>query len=561
LSSNRQPRLWFGVLGLALALSWWLIGCDYSNPKPPAMPPEVQGILPDNPGERVSGRQPEILANVIKLIDQAALKPGGPHFQKAAESLNDYFAGTDPKEYALRPEAREFVLKQLPEGRVRQLEAPEFTLHDARHMEDCMLYSKIAARVAGTGDDLSRVRRLFDWIVRGVQLVPAGSLGTPDLPQPPVRPFDALMRGMATEEGGAWAERGWLFMSLCRQLGIDVGLITYTPTNLKEPIAWITAALIDGKLYLFDARIGLAIPGPGGEGVATLDDALNDPEVLGRLDLPGQLSYFTTRDVLANSPSKIGILIDSSPGYISPRMKLLQGELAGKDRTILYRDPAEQRDAFVAALGARGGEVALWALPIVVETRLFGDPKFVEATLRSLALFDPQYPLLLARTKQLRGDVAEAISDYIGFRFNDGLMMNNGKNPVPAEIRRALDAYATYFLALSHLERDNPKQAEFFFGEALRLLPEPGPRRPYYYMFRWGAATNLARLNLDRGDAQRAVAYLSEENPTTEHHGNLLLARDIVWSDPTAPPPPPLPPAPSEPPPAAAPAPAPAKAP
>ncbi len=50
------------------------------------------------------------------------------------------------------------------------------------------------------------------------------------------------MRGMATEEGGTWAERGWLFMSLCRQLGIDVGLITYTPTNLKEPIAWITAA-------------------------------------------------------------------------------------------------------------------------------------------------------------------------------------------------------------------------------------------------------------------------------------------------------------------------------
>ncbi len=51
-----------------------------------------------------------------------------------------------------------------------------------------MLYSKIAARVAGTGDDLSRVRRLFDWIVRQVQLVPAGSLGTPDLPQAPVRP-------------------------------------------------------------------------------------------------------------------------------------------------------------------------------------------------------------------------------------------------------------------------------------------------------------------------------------------------------------------------------------
>ena len=40
---------------------------------------------------------------------------------------------------------------------------------------------------------------------------------------------------MATEAEGYWAERAWLFMAMCRQLGIDTGLITYTKGNVVEP--------------------------------------------------------------------------------------------------------------------------------------------------------------------------------------------------------------------------------------------------------------------------------------------------------------------------------------
>ncbi len=36
---------------------------------------------------------------------------------------------------------------------------------------------------------------------------------------------------MATEAEGYWAERTWLFMALCRQLGIDTGLVTYSKSN------------------------------------------------------------------------------------------------------------------------------------------------------------------------------------------------------------------------------------------------------------------------------------------------------------------------------------------
>ena len=50
---------------------------------------------------------------------------------------------------------------------------------------------------------------------------------------------------MATEAEGVWAERAWVFMAFCRQLGIDVGLLTYTPPGRKEPVVWTCAALIE----------------------------------------------------------------------------------------------------------------------------------------------------------------------------------------------------------------------------------------------------------------------------------------------------------------------------
>ncbi len=76
------------------------------------------------------------------------------------------------------------------------LEAPTFSFRDSRHIEDCLLLSTVARRVAGDGEDLARVQRVFDWLVRQVQLVPPGGLAVPgtNLPQAPARPYDVLLR-------------------------------------------------------------------------------------------------------------------------------------------------------------------------------------------------------------------------------------------------------------------------------------------------------------------------------------------------------------------------------
>jgi hypothetical protein len=554
-----RTRPWLLAAGLLSALA----GCDYSSPTP-MVPTGMDESDVSKSGATVSGtlgsssfatssiggdgdeKRGAILDHVINLIQTASLKPGGQNFEIATDNLNQYFEHTPASDFAMSSAARAYLSEELPPQAVPDLESPRWSLRDARHIEDCMLYHSIATRVAGSaGDDLTRVRRLFDWTVRQIMLVPPGSLGLTQAGEPAyARPYDVLVRGMATEAEGFWAERGWLFLSLCRQIGIDAGLITYTPAPANQPVGWVCGVLIDKQIYLFDARIGLEVPGPTGEGVATLTEAMSQPVVLDRLDLPGQSPYGTTAALLTSSPSKIGIWIDSSPGYLSPRMLLLQRSLVGKDRTILYRDPAEQRDRFVEALGPHAGKVTLWTLPLLVQTKLFHDAQFVELTKRSLFLFQSQFPLIYARIKQLRGETKEAIREYVDLRLLENATLMDKKTPMPRDVQEALDVHATYYLALAFLERDDPKQAARFFEMTLGLLPEYGPGRPYYNMLRWGAQSNLGRLAEAEGHVSRAVAYYTERKPTYQAHGDHARARALIWQDPTGAEPAALPPAP-----------------
>jgi tetratricopeptide (TPR) repeat protein len=287
----------------------------------------------------------------------------------------------------------------------------------------------------------------------------------------------------------------------------------------------------------------MEVPGPDGTGVATLEDAMSDPAVLERMNLPGQSPYGTSLASLVGSPTKIGILLDSSRGYFSPKMKLLQSELGGEYRTNLFREPAEQRDHFAYVLGRNAGEIKLWSLPFEVEARLFNDGQFVASIQQSLFLFKREYPLIYARVKQLRGDLEGATNEYVKLRFKENAPLINNKNlSIGKEVQAGLDAYATYYLALAHLEKAMledrpPDRAAELFENTLKLLPEPGPSRPYYHMLRWGANANLGRIYEAKKDGARAIAYETRPDPTTQGHGNLVRARELVFRSPIAAPP------------------------
>jgi hypothetical protein len=563
---TRRLRIWIGLAAASLGLSL-LASCEYSPPNTVAQTKGTlhPGVLPEGGSRKgsagpvsLSSRRSDeerkaILENSITLIQRAAIQPGGPHFAEAVKKLNQYFSGTDPVAYQLDSAAREYLATQLPPQAIKQLQDDRWELRDTRHVEDCMMYYTIANRVAGSGEDLDRVRRVFDWIIRQVQLVPAGSFGAGRLGPAFARPYDVLVRGMATEsEGTPWAERAWLFMVLCRQLGIDTGLITYTKGNAVDAmipgqdqattrrtsrprLVWICAALIGDRAYLFDARLGIEVPGAGGQGVATLEQALADPTILERMNLSGLAPYSPGRATLLSSPTKIGILIDSSPGYFSPKMRLLQRELAGQYRSILFSDPAQQRDHFVHVLGTRAGAISLWELPLQVESRLFTDTEYVRAVQDSLFWFRPEFPLIYARVKQLRGELSEAMDDYGKFRLRDNVpLVTDRKKTITKDVQDGLNVYATYYMALAHLENNKPDLAERMFRQVLDAVPEPqaGERHPYYHMFRWGANANLGRIHEAMKNDPAAIDYYTRFDPTSQHSGNLLRARELVWRNP-----------------------------
>ncbi len=570
---NRRLRL--RPLLLFIGLASLPVGCEYAKQNRPAPRNVLAGQLPtSNLSKTAQGtvtsltqatlsaadttdqreKREAILSNVLRLIETAGITPGGDNFLIATQNLNQYFEqGTAPADYVLSPESRQFVSSAFNEAFIKELESKSFEKIDARHIEDCMLYHAIASRVGGEGDDLTQARRIFDWMVRHVQLVPPQALAGPEMEQAQARPYDVLVRGMATEANqGYWTERGWVFMALCRQIGIDVGLVSYTPNRppaflsnrpelpgQDQPVVWVCAALIDGKAYLFDHRLGIAVPDAKGDGVATLDAAMTNPEILARLDMPGQSNYGTTRADLASATSKLAILLDSSRGYASPKMQLLQSRLVGKNRTVLFRDPAEVRAHFNQVIGPKLTAVNLWQLPLIVEMNLFNNPQFVASTLYARRLFDGRLPLLYARMAQLKGDLPDAIQQYVAIRFVSGAIMRDKKTPIVPIVQRELDVYATYFLGLCHLEQKNNAQAERFFKQTLSITPTPAPNREFCFMFRWGANTNLGLLNLDRGDLPNATRYLSQPDvplsPTPQSIGNIWLAREALWRNPIAP--------------------------
>jgi tetratricopeptide (TPR) repeat protein len=503
-----------------------------------------------------------LLRNVVSLLERAPLTPGGQNIRIATDNLNQYFKNTPDEAFLLSPESKSYLTGQMAESpfKVEDFEARAFALKDARHIEDCLLYHNIAARVAGPGTILERVRRLFDWTIRHVQLVPPESpipeiLINQGIRPAPTRPYDVIVRGFASEiPGDAWAERSWVFLALCRQIGVDAAMIGYTVEEEVEvegegeaeievrerPYYWACAALADGVPYLFDTRLGMEIPGPGGEGVATIEQAAADPTVLDHLDLPDPpIPYPTGSADLA----RVRVFLDSSRGYFAPKMGLLQNDLAGANRMVLYRDPAEQRDAWASALGDRLEAVELWELPLVVEFRLFTDPTYVQAIQFVNFYFDPQFPMLGARLRQLRGDLADAKQEFTRARFRRNVpQAPEGQDPrLFREIQESIDLMATYYLALAQLDDAMPEQAINLFEQALRLPPQQPPivRGRPATLLRLGAEANLGMLYDSQGDAGRASYHYSRDNSTPQSHGNLLRANALVFEDPFGPPPPP----------------------
>jgi hypothetical protein len=263
--------------------------------------------------------------------------------QNARLQLNTYLSQDPQRRPPAMPLAqRERVQKffKLEPAELEELDAGAFTTLDAHYLEECFLF-RDAARgldVQGASDannqplratPLERTVAAFNWVIRQTRLQLPESFVAP--------PSYAARRGWTSD-----LERALIFLALVRQLDRPdarmIGCLLFVPDKASlTPRLWACGVAIDGSLYLFDPRLGLPLPGPGGRGVATLAQVVKDDAVLRQLDGGEKLPYDITAELAARAEVQFVCPLSALP----TRMVLLQVKLAG---------PASGANFAVAAL-------------------------------------------------------------------------------------------------------------------------------------------------------------------------------------------------------------------
>jgi transglutaminase-like putative cysteine protease len=411
------------VVGLVLLTAW--------RPAAPVAPKRSPGTKAPDENSLETARQ------------TLAQEPDASACRTAVQQINSYLgqaAGqadrppipSDEQAQALRQTAG------LEQPELDEIRASNYTPLDAKHIEYCLLLRDAAQslEVRGGGeaaphqDPLTRARAAFDWVVRQVRLQPSGP-ATPDL---------VLRRGSGTE-----ADRALIFLSLLRQLGPQsgppemVGALLLCPGAKSGQRLWACGVTFtDGHgLYLFDPRLGMALPGPGGQGVATLADVCTKPDVLAQLDVPGAPRY----DVTTAQARAAQVMLFCPLSSLAPRMRHLQDVLLPPAVEVrLAADVPAELDHLRAAVKPSGDKekpppIAVWH-PGVGLWQRFLEPKeggvaaaqpFPVAALPGFALPDDQNVIRLTPEQQFQFGLVPWLAlppffqDNTRFPYNVGL--------------------------------------------------------------------------------------------------------------------------------------------
>jgi hypothetical protein len=343
-------------------------------------------------------------------------------------------------------------------------------------------------------------------------------------------------------------QRSRVFIELGRQQGLDIVCLAFPGRAVPpRPKPWLTAVAIGNELFLFDCELGLPIPGPNGIGIATLSHVLADSKVLDILD-SSEREYGPTPDEL----KEILALIDAAPSTLSQRMKLVEENLAGEQRTILTVAPTAIAERVKKMNGI--SDALLWSVPF--ETIWFQTemPKVLAANQEVMqqytiayGIFQSHGPLVQARhlhfqgSFEARGDLPGAKTLYMNCRIPNKALNDLDVSP---EIQKRLGMkqgeregdfnwksrlakakffqtqakqHASYWLGLVQFDDGNLEAAASWFKERTLELTPNGVWVP-------GARYNLARTYEALGDYERARELYLEDD-SAQQHGNLIRAK------------------------------------
>jgi tetratricopeptide (TPR) repeat protein len=334
----------------------------------------------------------------------------------------------DPK--ATNPEVAPIPTGWIDEKGLEKLKQQAYDPRDAVHIRDAMLTHTIANYLAARGKtELQRVMAVFDFVVRNI------SFRGPNEVDLPLGTYRLLLLGKGTAE-----DRACVCASLLKQLRIDCVIVESSDSG-TDPDTWLLGVVLNDQVYLFDPRLGLAIPSTDDlsqsvETPATLDQIVDHGEWLKRLSLRADQPYAIDAESL-----KQPRILPIADSYFWPlRMKLLEEALPANDLCVLY-DPLVDDGGRKGLLTRLTTSIRNWK---VDQLQPWPHPQRAEGTVApairqqveiQLSLFNlpftilkdeqgnvtgrskqPERKMLRIRTDQLLGNFEEATKRYFSIR-------------------------------------------------------------------------------------------------------------------------------------------------
>lgn len=327
--------------------------------------------------------------------------------EQAIAVLNEWARGAkriaDKSGSGWEPTRPHALLKSLPKEWIDQVTLEQFVERDATFLRDCLWAGQVAKFGAGDAEsDLEIVLNLFEYVVRNVDLIPAGRRNVP------LGPFDVMVLGRGTAQ-----ERAWVFAELLRQRNIDsVILVPRRALRDRDDEAYLlVGVLFEKDILLFDPALGMPLPADVAAPKSalprlpmTLRQATHDPELLAAVASDSGGRFVLTAALLA--ASQVELICHTE--QLSARMRNLQQGLAGEQSTVVS-DPLEDatdqpglwsRVARHPAATWSADDVAIWSFPEAVReaTAHLTPEQARELAKISASLAAPQ------RIKSIRGD-------------------------------------------------------------------------------------------------------------------------------------------------------------
>ena len=432
------------------------------------------------------------------------------------------------------------ALSDENQARLKQLITPaawermqerHFALRDADHIRNAILFRDInQLLLTGAENDVERVSRLFDYVVRNV------ALEQPD-ERLPLTPYQVLMFGRASPE-----DRAWVFAELLRQARIDAVIVRPQVAGGANESGvgdrWYVGAVLGEDVYLFDPRRGAPVPSPNP------GSSPSWPVAPAKL---AELAVETGSEDAGGSQWMIALI-----GYStcwSERMQKLQESLSG-ERSIVVYDPAvghaEERGglARVESAAGTGREVTIWSYPdeqllasenagpqtasrLEARRAPFSAPVPV-ANVGSdgeVELGRPLHELRRARMLQLSGKFREAIPIYLSIRRAESKPPTASRDTfipleaeaavlaqLPAEVRethRRAAEHAFFWAGVAQMELGDDSSAYRTFADYLNRYAAEGVWRDHAWRL-----TALILIAFERPEvALRVVEQADPQSP------------------------------------------------